>query len=269
MKDLVGLNIYPEIEISLSFKKRDRSKKDKLLGLGVGYYDSEKEWHIVIDKLKEDNDDLSENLEKLKTYRGKTFISGIPIQSSLYLEESAQTLKRKLRGYTWFFALSGEINKYRLVEDIYERRFKFFLRKYIPKGENVNELVFCIILEALSKIRIAFTIKNISAKLKEIAELLEPYGKISFLLSNGEKIFAYRSAPALYYLEIEPPLQKSLTVDTGELELKMINPKNERIVIIASRPIIMNENWKLMERSKVYVFRDGEELELKPKTYWR
>jgi len=59
------------------------------------------------------------------------------------------------------------------------------------------------IKESKSQLVLGYHEEKIALKLKEILSWIEPYGKICFLLSDKNSMFAYISVPALYYNQVE------------------------------------------------------------------
>ncbi len=274
MNKLLGINVYPEVEMNISFKYKEQEPQQdntrNILGRSIGYY--ENEWYIAVEHVLNERNRKNE-LEKLKTYskKSKTLVASVPFHSSEYLNYGIKTLVKPLNEKTWFFALDGTVNVEALVDDIYERRFPIFLKNYIPQSDETTEILFCVIMEALSQIHINFNNENIIKKLSKVTEHLSYYGKFSFLLSEGEGIFAYRSAPSLYSLETDGTLYDHLTIDNEEIEVKIKNLAKEQIVIISSNPLscLKNENWKMLERDQIYLFNKGSNYKLKDKIYWR
>jgi len=252
--ELLGINSLPSIEISLKRKERIKESKSQLV---LGYHDEK--WNIIT------STDRREEIENLKTYKGTTVISSLVNKGKIVSED---TLRKQLFQKYWFFSMKGDVNIIKLVDDIYNRSFPIFLENFVPNSDSEEELIFSIILEGISKIRYNIHEEKIALKLKEILSWIEPYGKICFLLSDGNSMFAYRSAPALYYNQVEKPLFSSISVSLDMYELNLHTKNLKKLVLISSSPK-ERENWSLMERGKVYCFCGGEDIRNKEKVYWR
>ena len=254
--ELLGINSLPSIEMSLKRKERIKESKIQLV---IGYHDEK--WNIIT------STDRREEMENLKNYKGNTVISSLVNKGKIV---SDNTLRKQLLQRYWFFSMKGDVNIVKLVEDIYNRRFPIFLETFVPNSDSEEELIFSIILEAISKIRYNINEEKIARKLKEILSWIEHYGKICFLLSDGNYMFANRSAPALYYNQVEKPLFSniSFSLDMYELNLNTKNLKKLVLISSISSSSKERENWSLMERGKVYCFCDGEDIRNKEKIYW-
>ncbi len=163
---------------------------------------------------------------------------------------------RELFGENWIFTHNGHLNKRKMLGDIQKGFLRTSLENYQPKGESDSELAFCIIMEEMRKIGQKATDREIIDKLNEIAGRIAEYGLFNYLLSDGEKMYAYRKGNTLYYVERKPPYTEAIKSESKELELLMKSVEEEAVVI-ATVPLTRNEKWIPLESNRVYVFNKG------------
>ena len=111
-------------------------------------------------------------------------------------------------------------------------------------------------MEEMRKIGKEATDREIISKLNEIAGRITEYGTFNFLLSDGEKMYAYRKGNTLYYVERKPQYTEAIKSESKEIELLM-KPIEEKAVILATVPLTRNEKWILIETSRIYAIVTG------------
>ncbi len=190
-------------------------------------------------------------------FEGKMFVSHIR-----YASEGNQTIEnthpfmRKLFGKNWVIAHNGHLKKRKMLEDMQKGFLQTSLENYQPKGESDSELAFCIIMEEMRKIGKEATDREIVSKLNQIARRIAEYGSFNFLLSDGEKMYAYRKGNTLYYVERKPPYTEAIKSESKEVELLM-KLVEERAIVIATVPLTRNEKWNLLKDEYIYQFQKG------------
>lgn len=189
-------------------------------------------------------------------FEGKMFISHIRYASvGRKTIENTHPFMRELFGKRWIFAHNGHLNKRQMLEDMQKGSLQTSLENYQPIGESDSELAFCIIMEEMRKIGKEATDREIINKLNEIAGRIAEYGSFNFLLSEGEKMYAYRKGNTLYYVERKPPYTEAIKSESKEVELLM-KPVEEKAVVVATVPLTKNEQWIKMEEKRIYAFNE-------------
>ena len=145
------------------------------------------------------------------------------------------------------------------VSDImYEPEYR--LKHYFPVGDTDSEYLFCYIMDNLNGLgSSAESLIKISKLIVRLAKTVSPHGKLNFLLSNGEYIFAYMNKPETpHYLLRHPPHKgyAKLMDEDFEVRLESIKAPNEYAAIIATEPLT-NEEWRAFKPRTLYVFHHG------------
>ena len=168
--------------------------------------------------------------------------------------ENTHPFMRELWGRYWIFAHNGTLNRFapRLRGD------------YRPVGTTDSELAFCCMLETL---RDAFPAGM--PPLPVLAELLEHltaeiarHGKFNYLLSNGEYLFAHCSDHLSYVVRQAPFTTAHLLDEDVEVDFSQVTTPQDRVAVIATLPLTDNEQWTVLDKGEMAVFRDGERIAL-------
>ncbi len=257
MCELLGINCNKETNISFSFKILREHSTRNYHGWGYAYFCKNK-WIVEKEPIMAMT---SEKVEKIITnphmFEGNLFISHIRYASvGKQTIENTHPFTRELFVKTWVFAHNGHLNKRKMLEDM-QKGHLTSLETYQPEGESDSELAFCVIMEEMRKIGKEATERELVDTLNEITGTISEYGSFNFLLSDGEKMYAYRKGNTLYYVERKPPFMEAIKSESKELELLM-KPVKEEAVVIATVPLTRNEKWIPLESNRVYVFDNGD-----------
>jgi glutamine amidotransferase len=163
--------------------------------------------------------------------------------------ENCHPFLRELWGRYWAFAHNGNL----------ERLPPAAGRYYRPVGDTDSEAAFCLLLERLrerfpeGKPGIRELHRALAARTRELAE----HGPFSYLLSDGEHLFAH-SATRLHYVARRAPFAPAHLVDEDlTVDFAAHTTPNDRVAVIATAPLTDNEEWAALPTSEVLVFRDG------------
>jgi len=186
--------------------------------------------------------------------------------------------QRELWGINWCFAHNGEVPKYSCSKPYVEypllgrcsSRNQIF---YHPVGNTDSEATFCMILNAL---RAEFTelptlpllYETLQRLCAQLVEGEEETTILNFLLGCGQyTTFAYSwpgSRPGskvwngLHYLVRKPPFATAKLVDCDyAVDFSQLAGPNDRVAIIATKPLTDNEEWKEFRRGELCMFDCG------------
>lgn len=146
-------------------------------------------------------------------------------------------------------------------------------RAYNPVGDTDSEKIFCAILNALkAKFSTLPSLpvlhEYMETLLKEIVEHDEEGTILNFLLGCGQHLqFAYSwpgSRPGsnvwngLHYVVREPPFKRAALSDCDyEVDFSQLAGTNDRVAVIATKPLTLNEEWVEFEKGELILFDDG------------
>ena len=169
-------------------------------------------------------------------------------QGSVSLENTHPFI-RELWGRYWIFAHNGNLPDYAPALD----------GSFQPVGQTDSERAFCHLLQSLRRRFPAGmpTDAELHAAIEDFAAQTRPFGTFNFLLSNGDRLFAHR-ATELHYIIRQAPfpvahlMDEDMTVDFSE-----VTTPNDRVALIATKPLTDNETWLPLPVGQVMQFHDG------------
>ena len=166
--------------------------------------------------------------------------------------ENTHPFTRELWGRYWVFAHNGDL-----------KEFDPELRgDYLPVGGTDSELAFCLVLERLKH---AFPeqpdVHTLTAVLQEVADEIASYGIFNFLLSNGEYILAHCTTKLAYLVRQHPFATAHLKDKDIQLDFSEVTTPTDRVAVIATEPLTVNEEWTEFPKNRVLIFQDGQVLE--------
>ena len=203
--------------------------------------------------------------------------------------ENVHPFQREMWGIQWTFAHNGEVPKFSQknpqgdmcgAETTTETTFSTFPMLgrcteaiYHPIGDTDSEAVFCAMLNAL---RAEFTTLPTLPVLYEAVQRLsceivrgfENETIFNFLLGCSQyTMFAFSWPGArpnstvwngLHYLVRYPPFKTAQLKDVDyAVDFNETNNENDRVAVIATKPLTTNENWKEFERGQLLMFDNG------------
>ena len=144
---------------------------------------------------------------------------------------------------------------------------------YHPVGDTDSEAVFCAMLNALrAEFDTLPTLPVLYEAIQRLScEIVRGYENetiFNFLLGCGQyTMFAFSwpgSRPGstvwngLHYLVRYPPFKTAQLSDIDyNVDFNETNNDNDRVAVIATKPLTTNENWKEFERGQLLMFNDG------------
>mmetsp|Transcript_11138 Transcript_11138/g.23480 ORF Transcript_11138/g.23480 Transcript_11138/m.23480 type:complete len:537 (+) Transcript_11138:225-1835(+) len=191
--------------------------------------------------------------------------------------ENVHPFQREMWGINWSFAHNGEVpkfsskpyNEYPLLGRVSRREEVF----YHPIGDTDSEAVFCAILNALrAEFNELPTLPVLYEFLQRIcAQIVEGDEELTilnFLLGCGESnLFAYSWPGArpgskvwngLFYTIRRPPFSKAKLADVDySVDFSTCTTPNDRVAVIATAPLTVDEEWKEFKRGQLLMFDRG------------
>lgn len=199
--------------------------------------------------------------------------------------ENVHPFQREMWGIIWTFAHNGEVPKFsnkksyqehpllgrRRTSNLTNDRNEIF---YHPVGDTDSEATFCAILNAL---RAEFTELPTLPVLYETLQHLcaqivqgddEELTILNFLLGCGPyTLFAYSWPGArpgstvwngLFYTIRKPPFSKARLADVDySVDFSQVTSPNDRVAVIATAPLTVDEEWKEFRRGELLMFDNG------------
>ncbi len=240
MCQLLGISANKPVDIQFSLREFRHRGKTNYHGWGFAFLEGDN-WRII----KKPESLYEENIQEEKfRFKSKIIIGHVRHAScGNQIHENTHPFKID----RWVFAHNGTVSRIM-------NQPGFDIGKWRPEGRTDSEYAFCYLLHKVEMN--SFT--NIGEVIGEEAEKIKKYGRFNFLLSDGEKLYAYGD-DSLFYVKRKAPFRfATLKDDQYEVHLKEIKRPDERATIVATVPLTTNENW--IRISGLEVFKDGEEL---------
>ena len=201
--------------------------------------------------------------------------------------ENVHPFQREMWGILWTFAHNGEVPKFTWRKNPQEQEEqsgcgttaempKLGICKeaiYHPVGDTDSEAVFCAMLNALrAEFKTLPTLPVLYEAIQRLScEIVRGHEKstiFNFLLGCGQyTLFAFswpgsREGSAvwngLHYLVRYPPFKTAKLSDVDyAVDFNQTNDENDRVAIIATKPLTTNENWKEFKRGQLLMFDNG------------
>ena len=252
MCQLLGMNCNVPTDICFSFEgfsARGGATDHHSDGWGIAFFEG-KGCRLFIDSKSTLESPVAE-LVKHYPIRSMNVIAHIrkATQGSVALE-NCHPFKRELWGRYWIFAHNGDL--------------KGFLPRlegpFQPVGTTDSELAFCYLLESL---RGEFPAgepdgQRLYSKLASLSAEIGSHGEFNFLLSNGEWLYA-RCATNLCYIVRKAPFSKAHLLDQDvTVDFSEVTTPNDRVAVIATKPLTDNEAWTPISPGELVAFHMGD-----------
>lgn len=163
--------------------------------------------------------------------------------------ENTHPFARELWGRSWVFAHNGQLRGIK----------KYPLRHYKPIGTTDSEHAFCVILDRIRK-RFPKAPRSAGQLIEYVGRLateINQLGTFNFLLSDSRYLYAFCSS-SLCWLTRRAPFGQARLLDAEmTVDFAKETTPNDIVTVVATRPLTNNEDWVIMQRGELTVFRGG------------
>lgn len=166
--------------------------------------------------------------------------------------DNTHPFMRELWGRYWIFAHNGNLPQVDIPSE----------GGFTPVGNTDSEHAFCALL-AMLRLRFGKTMPSQDALFEAIAEwtlTLGAGGEFNYLLSNGEALFAHCSTELTYIVRRAPFANAHLKDEDVSVDFSQITSPDDRVAVIATKPLTDNEVWTSMPPGSLWLFVDGAAL---------
>lgn len=167
--------------------------------------------------------------------------------------ENTHPFQRELWGQYWVYAHNGNLPQFQPELD----------GSFLPVGNTDSERIFCWLLQNLRN-RFGDAPPSRAAMFDFLYELIHPVsgmGIFNFLLSNGNCLVAHCSTELSYIVRCAPFEEAHLNDEDVTVDFSEVTTPNDRVAVIATRPLTDNEAWTTMPPGSLWLFHDGEAVE--------
>ncbi|MBW8733902.1 MAG: class II glutamine amidotransferase [Asticcacaulis sp.] len=189
------------------------------------------------------------------------FLKAYPIKSRLVIAhvrkanrgrialENTHPFQRELWGRNWSFAHNGQLRGVK----------KLPLRFYAPIGTTDSEYAFCWLMDGL-RARFAKRPSEavLDAAIADAFSSLRGLGVFNALLGDGRSLYASCSK-RLCYIRRAAPFGRARLIDEDlEVDFSRETSPDDKVVIVATRPLTRDEVWTDIAPGTTLIFRDGD-----------
>jgi len=162
--------------------------------------------------------------------------------------ENCHPFVRELWGRYWVFAHNGDLKNY--APPLHG--------SFRPVGNTDSELAFCWLLQELDKSHAGVpSVEELTCTLRELVPQIASHGTFNFLLSNGQALWAHASTKLHYVLRRYPFTQVHMKDEDVRVDLATLNGPQDRLAIVVTEPLTLNEDWVAMAPGELQVFVEG------------
>ena len=248
MCQLLGMNCNTPTDIVFSFTGFASRSREHADGFGIAFFEG-RGVRLFVDHAAAIDSPVAEPIKRYPI-RSQHVIAHIrkATQGRVALE-NCHPFVRELWGRYWVFAHNGDL--------------KGFAPKlhagFRPVGNTDSEQAFCWLLQELAKNHA--TVPDVAAltdTLRELVPQLSRHGTFNFMLSNGDALWAHCSTK-LHYLQRRHPFGVARLQDEDlSLNFAQLTDPQDRVVVIATEPLTLDEPWVPFQPGELRAFVGGE-----------
>jgi len=247
MCQLLGMCCNQPTDIVFSFSGFATRSSEHADGFGIAFFEGKGLRHFVDHQAAEHSPVA--DLVKRYPIRSKQVIAHIrkATQGRVALE-NCHPFVRELWGRYWVFAHNGNL------VDFHPRLHAAFR----PVGDTDSELAFCWLMQELAKAHASMpSIEELTTTLAELVPQVARHGTFNFMLSQGEALWAHCSTQ-LHHLVRQHPFGEARLQDQDlVVNFAEVAQDGDRVAVIATQPLTLNEPWVAMQPGQLLAFRDG------------
>jgi len=250
MCELLGISIKPAAKMGVFFKAFQPRAEHNQSGWGVGWY---RDGCATVIK-EPGRADESKKAHDLIDEAPTSSVFVIHVREATVGSVSQQNthpFMGRIQGRDWLFAHNGTINN---LERLGVSGFK-------AKGDTDSEVAFHYLLTKLDRLDCDSGEEVRSAEILDSARVLSEDGKVNFLLTDGNTLYAYHDGhKTLHFLERRPDQPPGVRLtDESDYVVDLAGPEapGEAAVIVATLPL-NDEAWTKLAAREFLVCRDGK-----------
>jgi len=252
MCQLLGVNCSQPADIRFSFegfRARGGLTDEHKDGWGIAFFRNNT-FDVYMDDLPAAKSALADEINRADI-KAKTVIAHIRKATVGEVKLSnCHPFQRELWGKTWLFCHNGDLKSFNPVLD----------GQFQVRGDTDSEQAFCYLLQKLERELPQGT--NDPEKLFDLLDKLsreiEQHGTFNFLLSNGEFLFTHCTTLLAHVERRYPFTTVTLTDKDLSLDLSQHHDEKDQMILVATKPLTINEDWKVYQPGESRMFKEGE-----------
>lgn len=254
MCQLLGMNCNTPTDVMFSFAgfaERGGHTDHHADGWGIAFFEghgSDKGVRLFIESQPAADSPVAQLIARYPI-KSRNVISHIrkATQGQVSLE-NCHPFVRELWGRYWVFAHNGDLKDFR-------PRLHAGFR---PVGSTDSEWAFCWLMQELAKSHASVpSVDELTLTLRELVPQIAAHGTFNMLLSNGQALWAHCSTNLYWLVRQHPFAHARLKDDDLRVDFAQLAAPGDRVAIVATQPLTVDEVWVPMQAGELRVFVEG------------
>ena len=250
MCQLLGMNANTPTDVRFSFTGFATRAEEHKDGFGIAFFEGAGV-RLMVDAQSARNSPIADTVQRYPI-KSKNIIAHIRKATQGHVAlENTHPFVRELWGRYWVFAHNGNLTGF-------NPRLHGAFR---PVGGTDSERAFSWLMQELAKSHASVpSIPELTATLKELALVIAAHGTFNFMLSNGQALWAHCSTNLHHLIRQHPFTRASLRDDDVTVDFADLTAPTDRVAIIVTEPLTLDEPWQPFAPGELRVFVDGAVL---------
>ena len=250
MCQLLGMNANTPTDVRFSFTGFATRAEEHKDGFGIAFFEGAGV-RLMVDAQSARSSPIADTVQRYPI-KSKNIIAHIRKATQGHVAlENTHPFVRELWGRYWVFAHNGNLTGF-------NPRLHGAFR---PVGGTDSERAFSWLMQELAKSHaIVPSIPELTATLKELAPVIAAHGTFNFMLSNGQALWAHCSTHLHHLIRQHPFTRASLRDDDVTVDFADLTAPTDRVAIIVTEPLTLDEAWQPFAPGELRVFVDGAVL---------
>ncbi|WP_290870016.1 class II glutamine amidotransferase [Aquabacterium sp.] len=247
MCQLLGMNCNTPTDIVFSFSGFATRSTEHADGFGIAFYEG-RGVRLFVDHLAARVSPVAELIKRYPIKSSHAIAHIRKATQGVVALENCHPFMRELWGRHWVFAHNGNL------VDFAPRLHGAFR----PVGDTDSERAFCWLMQELAKSHASMpSVAELTRTLAELAPQVARHGTFNFMLSQGDALWAHCSTN-LHYLQRQHPFGMARLQDEDmALNFAELTQADDRVAVIATEPLTLNEDWVKMGAGQLLAFVGG------------
>ena len=250
MCQLLGMNANTPTDVRFSFTGFATRAEEHKDGFGIAFFEGAGV-RLMVDAQSARSSPIADTVQRYPI-KSKNIIAHIRKATQGHVAlENTHPFVRELWGRYWVFAHNGNLTGF-------NPRLHGAFR---PVGGTDSERAFSWLMQELAKSHASVpSIPELTATLKELALIIAAHGTFNFMLSNGQALWAHCSTNLHHLIRQHPFTRASLRDDDVTVDFADLTAPTDRVAIIVTEPLTLDEAWQPFAPGELRVFVDGAVL---------
>ena len=250
MCQLLGMNANTPTDVRFSFTGFATRAEEHKDGFGIAFFEGAGV-RLMVDAQSARSSPIADTVQRYPI-KSKNIIAHIRKATQGHVAlENTHPFVRELWGRYWVFAHNGNLTGF-------NPRLHGAFR---PVGGTDSERAFSWLMQELAKSHASVpSIPELTATLKELAPVIAAHGTFNFMLSNGQALWAHCSTHLHHLIRQHPFTRASLRDDDVTVDFADLTAPTDRVAIIVTEPLTLDEAWQPFAPGELRVFVDGAVL---------